>query len=151
MRLENWKKKMSNIVDYSYEIDRVVSFGEALFRGYSYKTWSIDYISGDKLAMLGFYYTGRYDICKCFFCNVVLSDWSDDCIFNIYERHFTNSSACPFLLNHAETNNKPINFNELCNLLNSRQSLVMSHNMQLTTNSNQIDQIVPEIEKRQYT
>lgn len=142
---------MSNIVDYSYEIDRVVSFGEALFRGYSYKTWSIDYISGDKLAMLGFYYTGRYDICKCFFCNVVLSDWSDDCIFNIYERHFTNSSACPFLLNHAETNNKPINFNELCNLLNSRQSLVMSHNMQLATNSNQIDQIVPEIEKRQYT
>lgn len=58
------------------------------------------------LAKNGFYYLGEYEICKCFFCEVEISQW------NYYKNpiieHIRLSSGCP-LLENKYTSNIPMN------------------------------------------
>lgn len=64
-----------------------------------------DYIDIKALAKYGFYYIGENETCKCYFCNIEVTDW------NIYSspllEHWRQSTNCPLLMK-IYTNNVPI-------------------------------------------
>lgn len=77
--------------------------------------WPHRFISPEKLAKTGFYFSGpNNDTVKCYFCTVQIERWepSDD---EVHE-HMRHSPNCP-LLRRSHTNNVPIDDGELDRLL----------------------------------
>lgn len=74
-------------VDYRYKTVRFESF----------KNWPVTYIKPARLAAAGFYFTGKGDLVKCFYCHLELYKWieGDNPIIN----HRRFSPTCRFIRN----------------------------------------------------
>lgn len=68
------------------------------------------------LAKSGLYYLGEGEICKCFFCEVEISQWYS--YKNPIIEHIQLSMGCPLLANKF-TNNIPIDKTVFIHMLNS--------------------------------
>uniref|UniRef100_A0A6V7KQN5 Uncharacterized protein n=1 Tax=Bracon brevicornis TaxID=1563983 RepID=A0A6V7KQN5_9HYME len=71
----------------------------------SYKDWPTSFISPERLAAAGFYYTGEDDHVKCYECGIEIFDWDegDDPISD----HQRWRPACRFLRQNISTDNNP--------------------------------------------
>ena len=72
------------------------------FRLESFQLWPVSYINPRELARNGFYFTGKADIVRCNFCDVMVYGWeAEDSVFIEHSRY---SGSCPFLTGHADRN-----------------------------------------------
>lgn len=73
----------------------------------SFKYWDYAETEVDKenLALLGFYFFGPDDCCKCYFCNVEISQWKTR--DSVWREHVQNSPYCR-LIRGFQTNNVEI-------------------------------------------
>lgn len=74
--------------DYRFEIARLQSFD----------SWAVSTVNSkypEKLASAGFYYTGQYDVVKCFDCHVIISGWKEN--LDPLTEHKRRSPRCRFV------------------------------------------------------
>lgn len=82
-----------------------LAFEENRLKTFDDIDWPHDFISTETLAKTGFYYHGPPDQVRCYFCKVVVRNWSPG--DSEVGEHMFWSSNCP-LLRRRRTNNIPI-------------------------------------------
>lgn len=101
----------------------------------SFYDWIKDEVDIRKLAKAGFYYTHTYDITRCFFCKIEVSNWDaeDDPI----NEHKKWSPRCPLVTN-KKSGNVPLGADEssipaveigqdVCGIYKNRHLLICGH------------------------
>ena len=80
----------------------------------TFSCWPLKWLDKKQLAMTGMFYTGEGDKTKCYFCEVEIYNWEYG--DHPVTEHLRHSPKCP-LLNRRTTNNIPINWNTLNQIL----------------------------------
>lgn len=80
----------------------------------SFRYWDVNFICKEKLSLIGFYFIGPNDMCKCYFCKVEIGLWEAG--DNVLTEHLRWSPNCP-LLRRRLTDNEPINQGQLEEIL----------------------------------
>lgn len=107
--------------NYNYENVRLTT----------YDTWTVPFINKTILAKVGFYYLQEDDKVKCNFCRIIIKRWENG--DNPIEEHIKWSPSCP-LMRRRDTENIPIDADELNAILPPRSSDVCGHNPQENAN-----------------
>lgn len=91
----------------------------------TYDTWTVPFINKNILAKTGLYFLKEEDRVKCHFCKIIIKQWENG--DHPVEEHIKWSPSCP-LLRRLNTENIPINVEQLNAILPPRSNDVCGHN-----------------------